>query len=79
MHAYKILHTDPYPDSPEFLQVQAAFNVLEPYLTIMNNGGTIQLSETANNTLTRAEFLPLLENMDKAMDYYVQIRGPYNG
>ena len=68
--AYDIIQANKNSNSPEVLGLITAFDAAAPQYVIYNNGAEIKVKR--DNT-TRAEVLPYIEAIQKALDYYNQV------
>ncbi|MBO5789769.1 MAG: hypothetical protein J6R40_01290 [Clostridia bacterium] len=71
-NVYNIVKGNPNSEAPEIANLRKAWNDIEPYFVIYNNGGTIWFD---GNRWTRAEILPYLVHLIDAYEYYLQVHG----
>ena len=71
-NVYNIVKANPDSQAPEIVNLRNAWNDIEPYFVIYNNGGTIWFD---SNSCTRGEILPYLVHLGDAYDYYLQVHG----
>ena len=68
MKAYTILKNNKGSTNPAIVQLQVAFDNMEPYYVNHNNGQELKVKRDA----TRARLLPFLLDLQEALDYYDQ-------
>ncbi|MBR2614533.1 MAG: hypothetical protein IKC71_02920 [Clostridia bacterium] len=66
---YAIIHNAQNKGKPGYDILKQAFEDASPFYTVNNNGGDIPV----NTNCTRAEILPYIEAIQKALDYYNQV------
>ncbi len=66
---YAIVYNPQNVNKPGYDILKHAFEDASPFYTINNNGGDIPV----NTNCTRAEILPYIEAIQKALDYYNQV------
>jgi hypothetical protein len=66
---YDIIQQNKGSIAPEVVALRDAFNNAAPYYTIYNNGAEIKVKRNCS----RAEIIPYLEAIQKALDYYNQV------
>lgn len=66
---YDILKQNKNSFEPEVVNLRIAFEQAAPYYTIYNNGAEIKVKRNCS----RAEIIPYLEAIQKALDYYNQV------
>lgn len=71
-NVYNIVKANPNSQDPAIVNLRNAWNDIEPYFVIYNNGGTIWFD---SNRCTRGEILPYLVHLGDAYDYYLQVHG----
>ena len=71
-NVYNIVKANPDSQAPEIVNLRNAWNDIEPYFVIYNNGGTIWYD---SNSCTRGEILPYIIHLGDAYEYYLQVHG----
>ena len=71
-NVYNIVKANPNSQAPEIVNLRNAWNDIEPYFVIYNNGGTIWYD---SNSCTRGEILPYVIRLGDAYEYYLQVHG----
>ncbi|MBR3864299.1 MAG: hypothetical protein IKJ19_04180 [Clostridia bacterium] len=71
-NVYNIVKANPNSQDPAIVNLRNAWNDIEPYFVIYNNGGTIWYD---SNKWTRSEILPYIVHLADAYDYYLQVHG----
>jgi hypothetical protein len=71
-NVYNIVKANPDSQDPAIVNLRNAWNDIEPYFVIYNNGGTIWYD---SNGCTRGEILPYIVHLGDAYDYYLQVHG----
>lgn len=66
---YAIVYNPVNVNNPGYDILKKAFEDASPFYTVNNNGGDIPV----NTNCTRAEILPYIEAIQKALDYYNQV------
>ena len=69
--AYDIIKANPSSNAPEVVNLVNAFNAASRFMDIRHEGREIKVVRNC----TRSEIIPYLEAIQKAIDYYNQIRG----
>ena len=71
-NVYNIVKANPNSQDAAIVNLRNAWNDIEPYFVIYNNGGTIWYD---SNKWTRSEILPYIVHLADAYDYYLQVHG----
>ena len=71
-NVYNIVKANPDSQDPAIVNLRNAWNDIEPYFVIYNNGGTIWYD---SNACTRGEILPYIVHLGDAYEYYLQVHG----
>ncbi len=71
-NVYRVVKGNQYSNDPAIVNLRNAWNDIEPYFVIYNDGGTIWYD---SNRCTRSEILPYLVHLADAYDYYLQVHG----
>lgn len=66
---YDIINNSANTSKPGYSDLRAAFYAASPFYNIYNNGQEIKVKRTS----TRAEIIPYLEAIQKALDYYNEV------
>lgn len=69
-NVYQIVKSNPNSEAPEIVNLRRAWDAIEPYFVIYNDGGTIWFD---GNRWTRSEILPYLVHLCDAYEYYLQV------